>query len=136
MIVARRHGIWVAIAAAAAIASGGFSNPVRADEQTEKALMEQLRIMQQRMDELSKEVQELRQNNGGAAAAAGAPATTAPAAPPAPAVAQGMPVPTPKPAAKEASREPLFEKFLKGFYGTLDVSFDDVTKGIDRKSVV
>jgi len=45
---------------------GGFSNPVRADEQSEKALMEQMRIMQQRMDQLSKEVQELRKGNGGA----------------------------------------------------------------------
>ena len=43
-----------------------------------------------------------------------------------------MPAPTPKAAAaKEAPKEPLFEKFLKGFYGTLDVSFDDVTKGIN-----
>src|SRR6202011_720813 len=42
------------------------------------------------------------------------------------------PTPTPKAAAaKEAPKEPLFEKFLKGFYGTLDVSFDDVTKGIN-----
>jgi predicted porin len=145
MIVARRHGLWVAIATAA-IASAGFSNPVRADEQTEKALMEQLRIMQQRMDELSKEVQELRKSNGGAAAAPGAAAAGAAApgtpaspgapgtpatTPPAPAVAQGVPVPGPKASAKEASREPLFEKFLKGFYGTLDVSFDDVTKGIN-----
>jgi len=27
--------------------------------------------------------------------------------------------------------EPKFEQFLKGFYGTLDVSFDDTTKGIN-----
>jgi predicted porin len=122
MIVARRHGIWLAISAAT-IASAGFSNPVRADEQTEKALMEQLRIMQQQMDALSKEVKELKKGSGAAAA-------TAP--PPAPAVAQGMPVPTPKAtAAKEAPKEPQFEKFLKGFYGTTDVSFDDVTKGIN-----
>ena len=66
MIVARRHGIWLAISAAA-IASAGFNNPVRADEQTEKALMEQLRIMQQRMDELSKEVKELKKGTGAAA---------------------------------------------------------------------
>src|SRR5262249_20325315 len=49
-----------------------------------------------------------------------------------PSVAQGVPTPTPTAvAAKQAPREPLFEKFLKGFYGTLDVSFDDVTKGIN-----
>lgn len=125
MIVARRHRIWVAVAATLT-ASAGFCNPIQADEKTEQELKEQLRIMQQRMDELSKEVKELRQQ--GSAAAAPPPSTT----PPAPSVAQGMPVPTPKPgAAKEVSREPLFENFLKGFYGTLDVSFDDVTKGIN-----
>ena len=70
MIVARRHGIWLAISAAT-IASAGFNNPVRADEQTEKALMEQLRIMQQRMDELSKEVKELKKGTGAAAARTG-----------------------------------------------------------------
>ena len=78
------------------------------------------------MDELSKEVKELRKQ--GTAPAAAAPP---PAAKPAPSEAQGMPTPTPKAVAKEAPKEPLFEKFLKGFYGTLDVSFDDVTKGIN-----
>ena len=70
MIVARRHRIWVAVAATIT-ASAGFWNPIQADEKTEKELMEQLRIMQQRMDELSKEVQELRKGNGGAAAEIG-----------------------------------------------------------------
>jgi len=122
-----RRGSLPAALAATLIAAAGFCQPVWADEQTEKALMEQMRLMQQRMDELSKEVQELRKQNAGAAAA------TAPAPnPPAPAVAQGTPIPTPKAVtAKEAPHEPLFEKFLKGFYGTLDVSFDDVTKGIN-----
>src|ERR1700689_2708500 len=27
--------------------------------------------------------------------------------------------------------EPLFQSFIKGFYGTLDVSLDDATKGIN-----
>ena len=122
MIVARRHRVWVAVAATLT-ASAGFCYPIQADEKTEKELMEQLRIMQQRMDELSKEVKELRQQNAGAAAV-----TPPPTTPPAPSVAQGTPKPA---AAKEAPREPLFENFLKGFYGTLDVSFDDVTKGIN-----
>jgi len=47
-----------------------------------------------------------------------------------------MPTPAPKNAAKEAPREPLFEKFLKGFYGTLDVSFDDTTQGYQRSECV
>jgi predicted porin len=125
MIVARTPGILVAMSVAAVLA--GVGSPVRADEQTEKALKEQMRIMQERMDELSKEVKELRKQ--GAPPAAAAPP---PAAKPAPSEAQGMPTPAPKAAAaKEAPKEPLFEKFMKGFYGTLDVSFDDVTKGIN-----
>jgi predicted porin len=124
MTVARTPGRLVAISVAAVLA--GVGNPVRADEQTEKALKEQMRIMQERMEELSKEVKELRKQGTGAAAAA-----PPPAAKPAPSEAQGIPTPAPKAVAKEAPKEPLFEKFLKGFYGTLDVSFDDVTKGIN-----
>src|SRR5262249_3849733 len=52
-----------------------------------------------------------------------------PAQAPPPSVAQREPGPRPA-AGKEAAVEPLFEKFLKGFYGTLDVSLDDTTKGI------
>jgi predicted porin len=124
---------------AAALGCAALCTSARADEQTEKALKEQMRIMQEQLEQLSKEVKELRQQAGGGAAAA---AQQSPAQPqqtpvqppqaPAPSVAQGMPTPTPKTAAaKEAvAREPLLEKFLKGFYGTLDVSFDDTTKGI------
>jgi type II secretory pathway component PulM len=88
MIVARRHGLRVALAATA-IALAGFCNPIHADEKTEKALMEQMRIMQERMDALSKEVQELRHPNAGAAAAP-------PPTPPAPAGGPGLPPPQPK----------------------------------------
>jgi len=111
---------------------GGLAGPARADEQTEKALKEQMRLMQERMDELSRQVQELRQQAAGTAKAApAAPPAAAPTPSPGSAVAQGMPTPTPSATVeKEAPREPLFEKFLKGFYGTADVSFDDVTKGI------
>jgi hypothetical protein len=121
-----------------------------ASEESEKALKEQMRLMQQQMDELRKEVQALRHEQQAAAASSGAaqPPATAPAAPGGTATAGaaapsggtaspggtaapgGMPPPAPK-NAKEISREPLFEKFLKGFYGTLDVSFDDTTKGIN-----
>jgi predicted porin len=158
-----------------------------ADEQTEKALLEQLKIMQQRMDELAHEVQTLKQQvNSNTAATAQAPAPgatptspasaqapapgttpTSPASaqasapgpmPASPASAQasapgtapalpgttpssgaavavpgpvrGMPAASPSSVAA-ATREPMFERFLKGFYGTLDVSFDDVSKGIN-----
>jgi predicted porin len=103
-----------------------------ASEDSEKALKEQMRLMQQQMEELRKEVQALRHEQQTAAGSGGAaqpPGTTAPPVGTAPATQGGMPTPTPK-SAKETSREPLFEKFLKGFYGTLDVSFDDTTKGI------
>jgi hypothetical protein len=110
-----------------------------ADEQTEKALLEQLRIMQQRMDELAHEVQTLKQQvnpNGTATAQTPAapnlppPAATAATPGPAPGPVNGMPAAAAK-SSVAAAREPLFEQFLKGFYGTLDVSFDDATKGIN-----
>jgi predicted porin len=106
--------------------------PSMASEESEKALKEQMRLMQQQMEDLKKEVQSLRheqQTAPGSNAPAQPPAPTKPPAGTAPATKEGMPTPTPK-TAKEASHEPLFEKFLKGFYGTLDVSFDDVSKGI------
>src|SRR5882724_7117999 len=95
----------------------GYPGLSVADEASEKALKEQMRIMQQRMDELAKQLQELKEQQKAASTAAPAAPATAPAA-----VAK----------AKEApATEPKFEKFLKGFYATLDVSFDDVTKGIN-----
>jgi predicted porin len=121
---------------AAVCAFAGLVLPARADDQTEKALKEQMRQMQQQMDELRQEVKELRQQSAGTPAAAppsatAAPTTPAPARPGAapgtgPAVAQAPA----GAASKEAPREPAFEKFIKGFYGTADISFDDVTKGI------
>jgi len=101
-----------------------FAGPCFADETAEdKAFKEQMRQMQQQMDELRHEIQGLRKQQA-AAAPSGAAAGSVPG------TVAGVPAPTPK-AGKEASSEPLFEKFLKGFYGTLDVSFDDTTKGIN-----
>jgi predicted porin len=104
-----------------------------ASEESEKALKEQMRLMQQQMEELKKEVQALRhdqQTAPGSSAPAKPPATPAPSVAAAPATQEGASTPGPK-TAKEAPKEPMFEKFLKGFYGTLDVSFDDTTKGIN-----
>src|SRR6202011_2891045 len=106
--------------------------PSMASEESEKALKEQMRLMQQQMEDLKKEVQSLRheqQTAPGSNAPAQPPAPTKPPAGTAPATKEGMPTPTPK-TEKWLSPEPLFEKFLKGFYGTLDVSFDDTSKGI------
>ena len=108
------------VALAACAASVALNSVVFADDaQDNKALKEQMRIMQQQMEELQKQVQALskqQQAQPPAAAAAPAPAKPAETGPAAP---------------KAASTEPLFEKFAKGFYGTLDVSVDYVTKGMD-----
>ncbi len=94
----------------------GAAAPAAADD---KALADQVKALMQRVDELTKEVSTLKKQNGQAAAtqaaAAPAPAATAPPATATPALAA----------------EPAFDKFMKGFYGTLDVSFDDTTKGMN-----
>jgi predicted porin len=102
----------VALATCAATCFLG-GNVYADDAQSAAALKEQLRIMQQRIEELSRQVDNLTkkaETQQQAAAVAPAPAKVAKEAPP---------------------PEPKFEKFLKGFYGTLDVSFDDTTKGIN-----
>jgi predicted porin len=101
----------VALAACAATCVFG-SNVYADDAQGDNALKEQMRIMQQRIEELSRQVESLTKKAEQPQAAA----TAAP--PPAAVVAKAPP-------------EPKFEQFLKGFYGTLDVSFDDTTKGIN-----
>jgi predicted porin len=100
------------VALAACAASVAFNGVVFADDaQDNKALKEQMRIMQQQMQEMQQQIQALSKQQ---------------AAPPAAAV-----VPPPaKDAKKEAPAEPLFDKFAKGFYGVLDVSADDTTKGM------
>jgi predicted porin len=100
------------VALAACAASVAFNGVVFADDAQAQAqaLKEQMRVMQQQMQEMQKQLEALSKQQA--------------AAPP-PAAAATVPAPK-----KEAPAEPLFEKFAKGFYGTLDVSFDDVTKGI------
>jgi len=93
------------------------------DAQENKALKEQMRQMMQRMDALQKQVEALSRQQA--------------ATPPPPVVTTPPPVTVPPPpaqgpavVAKVEEKEPLFKKFLSGFYGTLDVSLDDTTKGI------
>jgi predicted porin len=103
----------VALAACAAtciFAGNVYADDTKADA---AALKEQLRIMQQRIEELSRQVESLTQKTEHTEA-----------------VVTALP-PPPPPVAKEAPAEPKFEQFLRGFYGTLDVSFDDTTKGIN-----
>jgi hypothetical protein len=130
MTSGRAYGLMSAISASLLLCAG-LPERSMASEESEKALKEQMRLMQQQMEDLKKEVQALRheqQPAPGSNAPAKPPATPAPSVAAAPATKEA-PGPTAK-TAKETPKEPLFEKFLKGFYGTLDVSFDDVSKGI------
>src|ERR1700722_3190888 len=98
------------VALAACAASVAFNSVVFADDAQTQALKDQMRVMQQQMQEMQRQLDALSKK------------------PPPPTVDQG---PKAAPAKKEASAEPLFEKFAKGFYGTLDVSLDDTTKGMN-----
>jgi predicted porin len=105
--------------AACAVGALSFSGLAAADDaQDNAALREQMRIMMQRLDELQKQVQSLTNKSAAPPPAVAAPPSPAPAPEQGPALAKQLP------------SEPKFEKFIKGFYGTLDVSLDDVTKGI------
>jgi predicted porin len=107
------------VALAACAASVAFNGIVFADDAQTQALKDQMRIMQQQMQDLQKQIEALSKQK--AAPPAAAPPAVAPPAGAGPSTAK----------AKEAPpAEPKFESFLKGFYGTLDVSIDDTTKGI------
>jgi predicted porin len=101
------------VALAACAASVAFNGVVFADDAQTQALKDQMRIMQQQMQEMQKQLEALSKKQA------------APSAPSA--AAEGPTVAK----AKEAPAEPLFEKVAKGFFGTLDVSLDDSTKGMD-----
>src|SRR5277367_3746669 len=91
------------------------------DAQENKVLKEQMRQMMQRMDALQKQVEALSKQQA---------ATPPPAVVTAPPPPQYVP-PPPAVAKQELPSEPKFEAFLKGFYGSLDASFDGSTKGMD-----
>src|SRR5579863_6017377 len=100
------------VALAACAASVAFNGVVFADDAQTQALKDQMRYMQQQMQQLQNQIDALSKKQSAPPAAA--------------APAEGPTV-----AKKEAPAEPLFEKFAKGFYGTLDVSIDDSTKGMN-----
>jgi len=125
-----------------------YSGGVRADDQDTAAMKEQMRLLMQRIDELSRQVdalQKQQQQQAPVAATPGAP--QAPAASPSGAGAGTVPAPVvvaapsvapPEPKFdafmkdyKASGGEPLLQAFLSGFYGTLDVSYDYTTKGIN-----
>src|ERR1700679_3666415 len=97
------------LGALAACAAGvAFNGVVLADDaQDAQVLKDQMRVMQQQMEELQKKVQTLsmKQQAGPPAAAATGPAA-------------------------HEEKEVLLHQIIKGFYGTLDVSVDEVSKGI------
>jgi len=110
----------VSVALVACVATCTIGSAAYADDaQDTKALKEQMRIMQQRLDEMQKQLETMSKRQ-----------TPPEAVPP-----QGPSVAKEKPEVKKPEKpevkEPLFEKFMSGFYGTLDVSLDDTTKGIN-----
>jgi predicted porin len=103
------------VALAACAASVAFNGIVFADDAQTQALKDQMRYMQQQMQQLQNQIDALSKKQ--AATPVGPPPEGA-----GPSAAS----------AKETTAEPKFEKFLKGFYGALDVSVDYTTKGINN----
>ena len=101
-----------------------FGGAVLADTAQDNAqLKEQMRIMMQQMQEMQKQIQQLKQATTAARACAGR-ARGAQGAGPLRGPVQGSR------RSPKRRAEPAFEKFVKGFYGTLDVSTDYATKGM------
>src|ERR1017187_29142 len=125
----------VLVALAAGMAVMSYSGGAYADDtQDNAALKEQMRIMMQRIDELTKQVQDLSKKQ--APPTVVVPPSTPAGTATAPALAAAPSPPEPKFEAfmkdfKATAGEPKLAAFLKGFYGTLDVSYDYTTKGIN-----
>ncbi|MGC2032283.1 MAG: porin [Steroidobacteraceae bacterium] len=100
------------VALAACAASVAFNGVVFADDAQTQALKDQMRIMQQQMQQLQNQIDSLSKKQ-----------VAPPAAAEGPSVAKTKEAPPP---------EPKLDKFLKGFYGALDVSVDYTTKGMSN----
>src|SRR5271170_3605554 len=129
------------VALAACAASVAMNSVVFADDAQAQAqaLKDQMRIMQQQMQDMQKKIDALSQQAAQQAQQAAQQTQQAQqaaqqaqqsaqqaqkAAQQAAPSAQGPTV------AQQPPAEPKFEKFMKGFFGTLDVSLDDTSKGI------
>ena len=127
----------VLVALAAGMAVMSYSGGAYADDtQDNAALKEQMRIMMQRIDELTKQVQDLSKKQAQPPPTVVVPPSTPAGTATAPALAAAPSPPEPKFDAfmkdfKATAGEPKLAAFLKGFYGTLDVSYDYTTKGIN-----
>src|SRR4029077_8779280 len=126
---ARTPKLLGALLAAALVFTGYPARSVADPAADAAALQDQMRQMQQRLDDLNRQLQALKQQQQQQKQARKQQQQhqhqPQQQPPPAPAVAQAKPA---------APAEPKFEKFLKGFYGTLDVSLDDTTKGMEGMS--
>ena len=112
------------VALVACIATCAFNGSVFADSTQDsqaqaQALQDQMRVMQQQMQQLQQKIDALTKQEQATANTAAAAAAAA-AGPPASAATGPAP----------EEKEPLLHEIVKGFYGTLDVSFDEMTKGI------
>src|ERR1700744_2459523 len=110
------------LALAACAGTVATCGAVFADDDQTAALKEQMRIMQQQMQQLQKQIDSLSSKQA-------APAV-APAGPPEAAAcraAHGKAAQPPLPPLGKKS-----DRFLKGFYGSLDFSVDYTTKGINN----
>jgi predicted porin len=108
------RGIMVVLAACAGNAT--LQGSVLADDAQTEALKAQMRAMQEQMQKLQQQIDAMSAQQ--AAAASAGPAMSAGSA----TAGKGA----------EVSTEPKFDKFLKGFYGAMDVSVDYTTKGMDN----
>jgi predicted porin len=111
----------VLVALAACAATVTICGAAFADDDQTQALKEQMRIMQQQMQQLQKQIDALSSKQEAAHA-------VAPAGPPAAAASGAATGKAAEPTV--SSLEKKFDNFLKGFYGSLDVSVDYTTKGI------
>ena len=125
MLTTKAPRLWFA-ALAGVLAIACYPTPSRAAD--DPALKEQIRILKQRIDELNKQVDDLakkEQQDAAAAAAAAKPAAAPAVGPPAEPKFEAF-----AKEQKEKGAEPKLAAFMKGFFGTLDVSIDETTKGM------
>ncbi len=110
--------------AAAGLLPLSIAGPARADDVQDEitALRSQMQQIMQRLDQLTQQTQ------GGTAVSGGS--TAAPAAVGAGGNQGSNGSSNVAGASQVRSAEPGFDAFMQGFYGTLDVSVDDTTKGI------
>src|ERR1700730_9562413 len=125
MVINKAPGLLAAMLASGLIL-GTYTEPSAAQSAQDQAMQDRMRILQDRIDDLAKQLDAMKKEQQAQAATA---------APPAAATGAGAAAPsTAKAGAKPAAPEDKFDKFLKGFYGTLDSSLDFTSKGIDQQS--